>query len=380
MVRVIVLCFLIQTIGLSQDTILSLTYTQIISSDFEEESPSRKGFMKVFSPAIMDYMESNTNLEKRIYIQEDRLYSQTYLNGKDDIFTIKFQMSGDAYVINELTGEKLKLKHRANHYDSEKLRRKLKRRASGIAVNFGCPFGIFRASEGGVTIELHVSDNIQVKETSGLFREFSYNGHLILEKRIKDKKEGKEIIFKLSAIDTIIGSGIIEHQVSQKQELVLANKHIKRDSIGFDTEVMDVYFKRVGSGEISSLNEYKGNGKYLLIDFWGTWCKPCLASIPELKSFYEKYSDQVDILSMNYKDSNLNQVKEIIKETMMTWDQGIATTKVNNILNPQLYFPGVIMFNDEMKLILRSEAKEGLEKAKQILEQKDGIEQRTKGR
>ena len=77
---------------------------------------------------------------------------------------------------------------------------------------------------------------------------------------------------------------------------------------------------------------------------------------------------------MNYMDSILVQVKAKISETGMIWTQGIATKKLNKILNPQSHFPGVIMFNDEMKLILRSEAIRGLEMAIQILDENDGVE------
>ena len=42
------------------------------------------------------------------------------------------------------------------------------------------------------------------------------------------------------------------------------------------------------SGNPVTLKDLRG--KYVIIDFWATWCPPCLMSIPELTDLYKKYS------------------------------------------------------------------------------------------
>ncbi len=40
-------------------------------------------------------------------------------------------------------------------------------------------------------------------------------------------------------------------------------------------------------------------GKFLLIDFWATWCGPCKRAIPELNRWYEKYSDKLVVVGLS---------------------------------------------------------------------------------
>jgi len=65
--------------------------------------------------------------------------------------------------------------------------------------------------------------------------------------------------------------------------------------------------------EFSSLR-----GKYVLIDFWGTWCGPCVAEMPKLKEYQEKYNQKLVVLGINSGDSK-EKIEKFIIPKQYNW-------------------------------------------------------------
>jgi thiol-disulfide isomerase/thioredoxin len=62
------------------------------------------------------------------------------------------------------------------------------------------------------------------------------------------------------------------------------------------------------------------SGKYVIIDFWGTWCGPCVAEMPKLKEYQEKYNDQLVVLGINSGDTK-EKIEKFITPKNYTWKQ-----------------------------------------------------------
>lgn len=71
-------------------------------------------------------------------------------------------------------------------------------------------------------------------------------------------------------------------------------------------------------GETFSLESLRG--KYVLIDFWGTWCAPCIAEMPEVKEYHEKYSDRLVVVGVNNGDT-IEEIKEFTEPKGYHWLQ-----------------------------------------------------------
>ncbi|WP_227477518.1 TlpA family protein disulfide reductase [Winogradskyella immobilis] len=57
------------------------------------------------------------------------------------------------------------------------------------------------------------------------------------------------------------------------------------------------------SGSIYDLNDAKG--KVIVINFWATWCPPCIAEMPSLEKLYVKYKEDVVFLFVTNEDKEL---------------------------------------------------------------------------
>ena len=69
------------------------------------------------------------------------------------------------------------------------------------------------------------------------------------------------------------------------------------------------------------LSDYVGKGKYMLVDFWASWCGPCKGEIPNVKKVYEKYAgDNFDVLSVAVWDKQQASV-DTAKAYGISWNQ-----------------------------------------------------------
>lgn len=79
-------------------------------------------------------------------------------------------------------------------------------------------------------------------------------------------------------------------------------------------------------GSQGKLSDYAGKGKYVLLDFWASWCKPCCEEMPRLKRLYKKYKPDLEIVGVSI-ESDSKAWRNKIADLKMDWVQLQDTTE-----------------------------------------------------
>lgn len=110
------------------------------------------------------------------------------------------------------------------------------------------------------------------------------------------------------------------------------------------------------SGNTSSISEIT-NSDLIVLDFWATWCKPCVKSIPKLIELSEKYnSKEISFVGIN-EDSprNTNKVKPFVKSLGINYP--VLLDPNQEIMNELMVnsYPTLIIINSDAKVLFMHE-------------------------
>ena len=118
----------------------------------------------------------------------------------------------------------------------------------------------------------------------------------------------------------------------------------------------DLSFKD-DKGNSVKLSDYVGKGKYVLLEFWASWCVPCRADIPHIKQNYELYHPEgFEMISISM-DAKKDDWLKAVEEEKMKWLQISDLNAFNGEVSKIYNFSGVptcILINPEGKIVTRN--------------------------
>jgi thiol-disulfide isomerase/thioredoxin len=139
--------------------------------------------------------------------------------------------------------------------------------------------------------------------------------------------------------------------------LYLEDKGIVKQVIGFQ----EGFYTPPIIGATLDNNRYKvvqQPGEYLVLDFWGSWCGPCIAMIPRLKAFVTQYADKpVRLVSIaRERTDDLTNLRRLITNHQLTWQQlwefPLSTSSLVKDLAIEV-FPTTLLIAPDGKILYR---------------------------
>lgn len=118
----------------------------------------------------------------------------------------------------------------------------------------------------------------------------------------------------------------------------------------------------------------KQRGKYTVINFWGSWCTPCIEELPELKALQEKYN-KISFLSVaaDYP-RDIPALKKLITDNNLTWPQlSFDRSKLREgvLYNYKIQaFPTTILVDPNGKIVVRGRSASALKEIDNYLIEK----------
>ena len=186
---------------------------------------------------------------------------------------------------------------------------------------------------------------------------------------IQHKDDAVAIPLLLMLDDSMVEPDILLTLIGQLSEDAQHHPHVakvkgKAEILLFRPKEGDMFkdFAVAYDGKTTRLSDYVGRGKYVLVDFWASWCGPCHQEIPNLIALYEKYKDKEFLVLGVTAQDNPEASLKAIDEMQIPYPQILNAQKIATDIYGIDALPETILFAPDGTIFARGLRGEELEK------------------
>jgi len=242
--------------------------------------------------------------------------------------------------------------------------------AKGTPLNaelskFQTEIAVFDQSLNEKRVELQqkdIDEETRNKQNDEIFDQYKTNINTLREKYFNANKNNALGIFIFLEKLFIMEPDLISALYAQAGDIVSNSQRVQRvvrnnESKKQTAEGMLFTDFTIETGNIdgskASLSDYVGKGKYVLVDFWASWCGPCIAEIPVLVEVYNKYKgEKFEILGVAVWEKREETLKSFDKHSL-PWPQIVETNNIATDLYGINTIPHIILFGPDGTIVER---------------------------
>ncbi len=134
--------------------------------------------------------------------------------------------------------------------------------------------------------------------------------------------------------------------------LILLGLHVNTESVANAAKGLEFknFVLKDTTGKVHTLSQYKG--KWVIVNYWATWCPPCLEEVPDLVALYDSRKNKdVMMLGVAFDFESAGEVAEYVDDMLMSYPIVLGDDETIKQIGSAEVLPTTYIYNPLGKLV-----------------------------